>query len=404
MTIPRTPHQPEPERSEERALRRLDTPREPGPGATFHAMAEALRANAEALHQIDSSQKKMADTIRKTDRFRGLSEIQRGLLDALVRERTRKVASGPWPYLSLVLLLALLTVLAWQQYTADSRIPREMYEQARRDADTLRGRSAALDSQVVEMRERGRETGRELETLRERSQASATELVKTKGELGRHKAQVTQYLKVKDQADAAAGVLLANEQLQRANVDLRRQLERMRAENERVWERLTNATLEGKLGDPEAIINEAKKRNVIPDTPKPDLNATRSTRELTRIRRSLKRLFEGAAGAEGYELLRFKGVGEDGLLTEVEVGRYEKHQTVASIRAKTLEIRLDEKGDRVELRFADGYMVNQSRPQEKIALDPEGHSVFLKGVGVAGWLKYVDAAVLLGPEGQLIWK
>ena len=88
----------------------------------------------------------------------------------------------------------------------------------------------------------------------------------------------------------------------------------------------------------------------------------------------------------------------------MEVGRYEKHQTVTSIRAKTLEIRVDPKADRLEMRFSDGYMVNLTRPQEKIPLDPEGHSVFLKGVGVEGWLKYVGDTVILGPEGQLVWK
>jgi len=418
MTIPRTPHQPDPDPSEQRTLRRLDPPREPGPGATFHAMAEALRANAEAMNQIDSSQRKMAESISKADRaasvvtstkalnetFRGLSEIQRGLLDALVKERTRKVSSGPWPYLALVLLLALLTVLAWQQYTADSQIPREVYEEARRGADTMRGENAAMASQLNELRARDVQSDSEIASLRKRVEEGAVELAHTKEELGSNKAQVAQYLKVKDQADTAAGVLLANEQLQRENADLRRQLERARDENERLLKMLADGTLDGKLGDPEAIIAEAKKRNLYEEPKMPDPDATRSSRELTRIRRHLKRLFEGVAGEDGYELLRFRTVGEDGLLTDVEVGCYEKHQTVASIRAKTLEIRLDEKGDRVELRFKDGYIVNQRKPDEKIVLDPEGHSIFLKGVGVGGWMKFVGGAALLGPEGQLIWK
>jgi hypothetical protein len=258
MTIPRTPHSPDPDRPEERALRRLDTPRDPGPGATFHAMAEALRANADALHQIDTSQRKMVESLRRTDRasqvvtstkalnetFRGLSEIQRGLLEALVRERTRKVASGPWPYLAFVLLLALLSVLAWQQFTADAVIPRELFEQARRDADGMRGRTAALEAQLGDLKQRNRESDRELEALRARRDSDATELARVQQELGHNHAPVAQYQTVQDQADAAAGVLLANEQLQRDNADPRRQRERKTLENERLWEKHAAGTLE----------------------------------------------------------------------------------------------------------------------------------------------------------------
>ena len=50
--------------------------------------------------------------------------------------------------------------------------------------------------------------------------------------------------------------------------------------------------------------------------------------------------------------LEGKDLDDDGLLNDVEVGRYEKHQTISSIRAKSLEIRLDEKNDRLELRLA----------------------------------------------------
>ena len=60
--------------------------------------------------------------------------------------------------------------------------------------------------------------------------------------------------------------------------------------------------------------------------------------------------------------------------------------------------------DAQELRFFDGYMVNLSRPAEKIPFDPEGHSVFLKGVGVKGWLAYMGDAVELGADGRLSWK
>ena len=72
-------------------------------GAPFAAMADALRANAEALQRIDSNQRKIAESIEKGDKagqvitstralnetFRGLADIQRGLLDAVVSDKDR---------------------------------------------------------------------------------------------------------------------------------------------------------------------------------------------------------------------------------------------------------------------------------------------------------------------------
>ncbi|MHC4953370.1 MAG: hypothetical protein ACYTGZ_05725 [Planctomycetota bacterium] len=426
MTLPRGPHPlpPEPEPNEEQGLSRFEEhgsdPRveDPRGSATFHAMAEALRANAAALHKIDTSQRQMADSMQKSDRvtqvvtstqalnetFRGLSEIQRGLLDALVRERNRAVGAGPWPYLALTLLLALLGVLAWALLSEDSRVSREIYERARRQADEMTGQVASLEAHGADLKERLAKTERSEAALREKGKKDAVELSRAKEELSRNKAQVTEYLKIKDRADAAGAVMIANDQLQREVADLRRQRDRLRTENERLWKKLADGTMEGKLGDPEKIIDQAKKLKVIPDADADKPAPNFSTKQITFIRRRLKRLFEGARADQGYELLRFKGMdGPDGLL-DVEVGRYEKHQTVASIQAKRLELRLDAAGDSVELRFVDGYMVNLSRPAEKIPLDPEGHSVFLKGTGVKGWLEWMGDAVELGPQGQLIWK
>ena len=65
--------------------------------------------NAEALHKIDSSQRQMADSLRKSDKvtqvvtstkalnetFRGLGEIQRGLLETLVKDRNGRGGTSP---------------------------------------------------------------------------------------------------------------------------------------------------------------------------------------------------------------------------------------------------------------------------------------------------------------------
>ena len=72
-----------------------------GVGTPFAAMAEALRFNAEALQRIDANQRRLSENLEKSEKatqmvastralnetFKGLSEIQRGLLDAVVRGR-----------------------------------------------------------------------------------------------------------------------------------------------------------------------------------------------------------------------------------------------------------------------------------------------------------------------------
>jgi len=217
--------------------------------------------------------------------------------------------------------------------------------------------------------------------------------------------QVGNFIQVKEQADAAGALMLANEQLQRENRDLRQQVDRLRTENEGLWRKLADSTLAGKLGDPEAILKRARKMKIIPEEAASKPRTTgRTTRELTLIRRKLKRLLESAASSQGYELLRLKGVREDTALLDIEVGRYEKHLSVGSIVCKELEIRLDADKDTVELRFMDGYLANLSKPGEKIELDPMGHSVFLKGVGVKNWIEWVGPAVTIAPDGLVSWK
>ena len=425
MTIPRGPQAlpPEPpednEESSERGLRRIPDLRDPAAGASFHTMAEALRANADALHQIDTSQKRMAESLRRHDRvsdvvtstkalnetFRGLNEIQRGLLEALVRERGRSSSGGPWALLSLVLLIALLAILAWSQVTEDDRVPRDFYEDARRRANEMGGTAAALKESRRDLQGRLSRTEEDAETLRRQANLDASEMMRLNEELKRNKAQVAQYLKVKEQADAAGVVIVNQERLRRENDDLRHRLSRMEHENKNLLDKFLNGIAEGKLGDPEAIKQVARDLKVLPEIVEPGPFRARTTRELARIRRRLKRLLEGAVGKDGYQLLKLKDADKDSALVDVEVGRYENHMGVSTIYAASLVIRLDQKRDGVELHFRDGYIVNHTRPNEKIPLDPaDGHSVFLKGVDVKGWLEYVGDAVNLAKSGEIRWK
>jgi len=413
------PEPPEDEsKSTRRALSRLEQHRDAAPGASFHTMAEALRANAEALHQIDTSQKRMAESLRRHDRvsdvvtstkalnetFRGLNEIQRGLLDALVRERGRSAGGGPWALLSLVLLVALLGILGWAQVTEDDRVPRDLYEDARREANQMSGTASSLRESKRDLQTRLGQSDQQLDELRDKDGLNAAEVIRLTAELERNQAQVDQYLKVKERADAGALLAFDYKRQQNENEDLRRQLARVKEENGRLWDKLRRGIEEGRLGDPEAIIKRAKALKVIPEETGPGPVRARTPRELTRIRRRLKRLLEGAAGTDGYELLKLADVNAGASLVDVEVGRYEKNRAVSTIYAASLVIRVDKKNDGVELRFRDGYMVNHSHPNEKIMLDPvEGHSVFLKQVSAESWLEDVADSVTLSKTGELSW-
>ncbi|MHC4939722.1 MAG: hypothetical protein ACYTHK_12185 [Planctomycetota bacterium] len=386
-------------------------------GATFQAMAEALRSNAEALHKIDSSQRQMADSLRKNEKvtqvvtstkalnetFRGLSEIQRGLLETLVKDRSGSRSTSPVAFIVIALLAALASVLVWERMTDDGRLPRELYEQARRQSASVSAQLATAEASKKELDERLREAERERNDMRVERSKDAAEIQRLNGELERNKAQMSNYLKAKEQADAAGALMLSNEQLGRENEGLRREIDRLKAENEMMWKKMAQGVVEGRMGDPTKILEEARNQGAIPPPEAKKKPDAPTQRDLTLIRRKLKRLLEGANGDQGYELLMLKGVEGGSRLTEIEVGRYEKHLSVGSIVCKELEVRVDAEKDAVELRFKDGYIANLNKPGEKIPLDPEGHSVFIQGVGVKNWLAWAGPAVSVAPGGLLTW-
>jgi len=413
------PHPLPPEDSDEHGMQPLDKARENQMGATFQAMAEAMRANAEALHRIDSSQRQMAESLHKNEKVtqvvtstkalnetsRGLSEIQRGLLETLVRDRRPRGGGSPLAMLLIAGLACMLGVLIWENLTDDGRVSRELFDDSRRRSVDLEGRLAIAEARSTETAGLLGKTELERDQLRLDRERDKAALKVSAEQLERNKAQVGNFIQVKEQADAAGALILANEQLQRVNGDLRQQVDRLRTENKGLWGQIADGTLEGRMGDPEAIIKRARKMKIIPDEAASQPRLTgRTTRELTLIRRKLKRLLESAASDQGYELLKLKGVREDTALLDIEVGRYERHLSVGSIVCKELEIRLDAEKDTVELRFKDGYLANLSKPGEKIALDPAGHSVFLKGIGVKNWIEWVGPAVAIAPDGLVSWK
>ncbi|MHC4449559.1 MAG: zinc ribbon domain-containing protein [Planctomycetota bacterium] len=405
---------------DERALKTThdESLRENAMGATFQAMAEALRTNAEALHKIDSSQRQMADSLRKSDKvtqvvtstkalnetFRGLGEIQRGLLETLVKDRNGRGGTSPIAFLVIALLAGLLSILVWERMTDDGRLPRELYEEARHQSASLSAQLATAGAREKELDDLLRAAEIERNDLRLEQSKDAAELKRLNGELERNQAQMGNFLKAKEQAAAAGALMLSNEQLNRENDSLRGEVQRLKAENQTMWKKMAEGVVEGRMGDPQRIIDAARNKGVIPEeAAKTAPNTAHTARDLTLIRRRLKRLLEGAKDDQGYELLMLKGVEDGSRLTEIEVGRYEKHLSVGSIVCKQLEVRVDAAKDAVELRFKDGYIANLNKPGEKIPLDPEGHSVFIPGVGVKNWLAWAGPSVSVEPGGLLKW-
>jgi len=166
-------------------------------GATFQAMAEAMHANAEALHKIDASQRQMADSLRKNEKvtqvvtstkalnetFRGLSEIQRGLLETLVKDRSSRGGSSPWAFLAIAVLAALAGVLVWERLTDDGRLPRELFEEARSSAGVLRTERDAAQMRALDLESRLRVADEERQSFRTARDAQALEIQQLKGQL-----------------------------------------------------------------------------------------------------------------------------------------------------------------------------------------------------------------------------
>jgi len=407
---------------DERGLKAPDGPQLPVPLA---AMAEALRANAEALHRLDESQRRIAESIEKGERaqqvvtstrtlndtFRGLSEIQRGLLDALVKGK-RGGGGGSALLLALAAVLSgLLCVLVYDRWVSDRTVPKERYEDARRESDRLRATIEDLKGQgaagVARERESERKLGDRDEALAAAGRASeeATRKVRDlERDLREKEARLEQFLAVKAQADLAGALQIQNQGLEREVRDLKERiagLERERANSLEVFG--------DKLGDlaggvdPEELKKVAKQLGVYEDpAPPPQPGVVTLSRSAERLLvGQLNRLLPD--GDESYDVVRAAAIVQGKKLGDVTLTRNKNRLVVNSITCKEMAVRVDPESDTVELLLRDGVISNPSRPGEKIPIGPDGHSVFLRDAGVKEWLRREGDRVAVDDKGEVTW-
>ena len=98
------------------------------------------------------------------------------------------------------------------------------------------------------------------------------------------------------------------------------------------------------------------------------------------------------------------GVADGWKFENVMLARHVRGRLVSSFKCKELEILVDLDSDTVEVRLKDGYMTNTGRPDEKIPLGTDVHSIFLPEAGISSWLRYLSGHVKIGDKGRLTWK
>lgn len=407
---------------DDRALR---APEPPGSlPAPLQAMAEALRANAEALHRLDRSQERIAESIEKSERaqqvvtstralndtFRGLSEIQRGLLDALVKNRGGQGGS-PLLVLLAALLSGLLSILVYDRWISERTVPVGRLDEARAEADGLRARIEVMRTEALTAGERERKAGQELED-RDAALAAAgrgaaeaaAKAEKLERELREKETRLEQFLAVKAQADLAGALQIQNAGLEREIRDLKERiagLERERANALEVFgEKLIDM---GQGVDPVALKALADRMGLYQEPaarPPPGVvNLSRSAERL--LVQQVNRLLPDAI-EESYDLVHVAALADGKRLADVTLTRNRNRMIVNSLSAKEMEIHLDPETDTVELRLKDGEITSPQRPGERVPIPADGHSVFLKGAGVKEWLRREGDRVAL-ESGALVW-
>ncbi|MHC4547441.1 MAG: hypothetical protein ACYTEZ_01580 [Planctomycetota bacterium] len=388
------------------------------------ALAEAMRVNAEALRRIDATQRRMAETIERSDKsqqviastralnatFRGLSEIQRGLLDAVVRRGGGgRTVLTPLIVLAVAIFAGLVSVLLYQQWAADRTVSRAVYEEARREGEGLARQNRDLGARLASQERDAGQRREAFERDRERLQSTGTELERRiealEGELETKSARLESYLAVKAQADLAGALQIRNMSLEREVRDLQERLAGLRRERESLYGYFGDKLLDLRDGDPEAVKAMARKLGVYRDPappPAPDgpIHLAGSSKRL--LVRQLNRLFPDAE--EAYDVIDVGAISDGWRLQDVTLTRSRRGRLVNSFRCKELTIVVDVEQDTVEVLLKEGYMTNTGRPSEQIPLGRDGHSIFLPEAGVKAWLSRVSAHVAVGEKGRLTWK
>jgi len=391
-------------------------------GVPFAAMAEALRVNAEALQQLDRNQQKIAETIERSDKagqvvtstralnetFRGLTEIQRGLLDSLVQGRG-KGQGLPFAFLAIAVLAAMLGFLVYERFSSESTIPREVYEASKKTSDDRAER-------LAEMRATMRDSGGTLSVVREqladaerraqssiRGKEAAERKVKhLEEDLASKESRLKNFLAVKDVADRVAVVEVRNAQLDAENRRLAARIRMVEKERDGLLAAIGERNLDNRGRDPKAIKKAAEEHGVLPREPHADgvkFGLTPSQRR--RLRRQLNNLLQQAPGEEAYEVITFGGLKDQTTLTDVKLGHYRSARLLNSLHCKSMEVRVDLAKDTAELRLTGGFIAAMGK---KIPFAANGHSIFLKDLGLKAWQERALVVVEVGKDGRLGWR
>ena len=399
----------------------------PADTVAWAAMAEAFRAQAEMVQRIHETQRTLVEQLHRNDKspdvlastrslnetFKGLSEIQRGLLDAVLR-RDR---GGPLALLSLIVALSILTFVIVDKSTGEPAVLASDHARAldrNRDLElAVTGYRAAepvhreetrrLEQRSQDAEQRHQESIRRAETAESALRASEKETARLKAEAADRDAQLGEFVLLRQQAAEAGRIQLESVDLIRRLRAAEARAVRLEKERERLAGMLLDERIESR-SPADKVLAAATERGLIPK-PKPADDASMPLRgaAASTFTRRLNRLFQKAEGEDAYEAIVVRGV-LGSVLQEVSVGRYRGPKLLNTLQAKTLEIFADPEKDHIELRFKDGSTSTTSRPRSPISFSGGRHSVFLRGVGLSAWLARFRHQVAIGADGMLTWK
>jgi hypothetical protein len=392
--------------------------------APLQAMADALRANAEALQKLDRSQQRIAESIEKSERaqqvvastralndtFKGLSEIQRGLLDTLVKAGRGGRGASPLLILLAAILSGLLSILVYDRWISERTVPNSRLAEARAEADGLRARIEEMKTQASAADARDQEAER---GLKERDEAlaaagrgaaeAAAKTEKLERELREKETRLEQFLAVKAQADLAGALQIQNAGLEREVRDLKERIMGLEKERANALEVFGEKLLDIRGVDPAELKALASRMGLYEEpAARPPPGVVTLSRSLERLPvQQVNRLLPDAI-EESYDLVRAGALVEGRRLSDVTLTRTRRGMVVNALSAKEMEIHVDPESDTIELRLKEGEITSPERPGERIPIPADGHSIFLAGAGVKEWLRREGDRVAV-ESGAVTW-
>jgi len=347
--------------------------------------------------------------------FRGLSEIQRGLLDAVVKQR-RGAGGGGVIALGIVaaaIVGALLGALAWDRLAPreDTQARAELERLERTAADSDRER-ADLAARLREAERRERGLRAELEDrdaelaaaarVREEQKEQIRELEK---EASGNSAKLENFVYYKQQADRVGELTQRNVLLSQEKRRLRERVDRLEEEREKLYGWMGGKILEMKGGDPEAILKAAQEKGII-DKPSPPAEkgapAPLSASRERLVKGAINRLLPDEEGS--LQVVRIGAIADGHRFRDVVVARYKVGRMVSQIVCDEMTVWVDAERGTIELRCSGGKIVGSGRAGGEIEIGESGHSEFLETGSIENWLRRSRAIAEIDPQGRLAFK